>query len=82
MNDFIKFMLSDSEILSVYGEIDKHNKFPANHGMKHIYGVLDISNKISVKDYGKPKIFFSSLLLFWYREKSNDFSEIWKKILD
>ena len=27
---------------------------------KNIY----ISNKISVKDYGKPKILFSSLLLF------------------
>ena len=37
---------------------------------------IDISNKISVKDYGKPKIFFSSLLLFLYREKSNDFIEI------
>ena len=44
---------------------------------KNVY----ISNKFSVKDYGKPKILFSSLLLF-YREKSNDFSEIWKKILD
>ena len=38
---------------------------------KNVY----ISNKFSVKDYGKPKILFSSLLLF-YREKSNDFSEI------
>jgi len=38
---------------------------------------IDISNKISVKDYGKPKIFFSSLLLFWYREKIK--SEIEKR---
>lgn len=36
---------------------------------------IDISNKISVKDYGKPKNIFSSLLLFFYREKFNDFSE-------
>ena len=53
-------------------------------GMKSSKNVY-ISNKISVKDYGKPKILFSSLLLF-YREKFNDFlnhfSEIWKKILD
>ena len=35
---------------------------------------VDITNKTSVKDYGKPKILFSSLLLF-YREKFNDFSE-------
>ena len=40
--------------------------------------LIDISNKISVKDYGKPKYKISSLLLF-YREKFNDFSE--KKIL-
>lgn len=35
---------------------------------------IDIINKISVKDYEKSKILFSSLLLF-YREKFNDFSE-------
>lgn len=33
---------------------------------------IDISNKFSVKDYGKPNFIFSSLLLF-YREKFNDF---------
>ena len=43
-------------------------------GMKSSKNVY-ISNKFSVKDYGKPKILISSLLLF-YREKSNDFSEI------
>jgi len=47
MNDFINFMLCDDKILSVYGEIDKHNKFPANHGIKHILGVIDLSNKIA-----------------------------------
>ena len=35
---------------------------------------IDITNKISVKDYGKPKILFSSLLLF-YREKLKNESE-------
>ena len=34
---------------------------------------IDISNKFSVKDYGKPKIIFSSLLLIFYREKFNGF---------
>ena len=33
---------------------------------------IGISNKFSVKDYGKPNFIFSSLLLF-YREKFNDF---------
>jgi len=33
---------------------------------------IDISNKFSIKDYGKPNFIFSSLLLF-YREKFNDF---------
>ena len=46
MNDFINYMLNDKEILSVYEDIDKHNKFPANHGMKHILGVVELSNKI------------------------------------
>ena len=37
--------------------------------------LIDISNKISVKDYGKPKYKISSLLLFLHRKKVYDFSE-------
>ena len=40
---------------------------------KKLSKTIDISNKFSVKDYGKPKILFSSLLLIFYREKFNGF---------
>ena len=39
---------------------------------KKFLKTIDISNKFSVKDYGKTNFIFSSLLLF-YREKFNDF---------
>ena len=45
MNDFIEFMLNDEEIVSVYRKIDNHNKFPSNHGMKHIFGVIELSKR-------------------------------------
>ena len=43
--DFIANMLSDEEILSKYKQIDKDNKYPSSHGMKHIFGVLDIADR-------------------------------------
>lgn len=36
---------------------------------------VDISNKITVKDYGNPKYKISSLLFFLHRKKVYDFSE-------
>lgn len=47
MENFIKMMLSDDKIVSIYQEIDKLNQFPANHGMKHILNVIGLSEKIS-----------------------------------
>ncbi|MBQ8424872.1 MAG: HD domain-containing protein [Clostridia bacterium] len=46
MREFINFLLNDYEVVNVYEKIDKHNKFPSNHGMKHILGVVELSNKI------------------------------------
>ena len=50
-------MLKNSIIMSNWGKVGEEIK-----------KTIDISNKFSVKDYGKPNFIFSSLLLF-YREK-------------
>jgi HD superfamily phosphodiesterase len=43
--DFIQSMLTDKKIISLYSEIDKVNNTPSNHGMKHIYGVVKLSDE-------------------------------------
>jgi len=47
MVDFVNFMLNDEAILGEYAKIDSVNPYPSNHGMKHIYGVLNLVDKIS-----------------------------------
>ena len=46
-NDIIKQMMNDPAIVDKYKAIDKVNPYPFSHGMKHIYDVLDLTDKIS-----------------------------------
>jgi phosphoribosylaminoimidazole-succinocarboxamide synthase len=43
--DFIEFMLNDKTVVGEYEKIDAVNPYPSNHGMKHIYGVLDLIDR-------------------------------------
>jgi len=43
--DLIQEMLHDEKITSQYEAIDKVNTAPANHGMKHIHGVVELADK-------------------------------------
>lgn len=45
--NFIKQILEDDEIISRYKFIDSTNSLPANHGIKHVYGVLNLSDQFS-----------------------------------
>ena len=40
--NLIEFMLNDPAVVGEYQKIDAVNPYPSNHGMKHIYGVLDL----------------------------------------
>ncbi len=44
--DFINQMLNDDEVISKYKSIDETNHTPSSHGMKHIYGVLDLAERL------------------------------------
>ena len=44
--DFAKELLTDEEILSKYKSIDDDNHTPSSHGMKHIYGVVALADRL------------------------------------
>lgn len=71
--DFVEQMLNDDEILSKYKAIDQDNHFPANHGMKHVFGVLDLSEK-----FGKLfKFSERELLILKTIEVLHDIGQFW-----
>ena len=43
--DLIEFMLNDKTVVGEYEKIDAVNPYPSNHGMKHIYGFLDLIDR-------------------------------------
>lgn len=43
--DLIDFMLHDKTVVGEYEKIDAVNPYPSNHGMKHIYGFLDLIDR-------------------------------------
>lgn len=43
--DLIEFMLNDKTVVGEYEKIDAVNPYPSNHGMKHIFGVLDLIDR-------------------------------------
>ena len=47
MENLLNQILADEEILNKYQEIDKVNPYPFSHGIKHIYNVLALVDKIA-----------------------------------
>lgn len=45
--NLIEYMLNDDTVVGEYNKIDAVNPYPSNHGMKHIYGVLDLIDRSS-----------------------------------
>ena len=43
--DLIDVMLHDKAVVGEYEKIDAVNPYPSNHGMKHIYGFLDLIDR-------------------------------------
>lgn len=44
--DFISEMLADEEVVGKYKSIDATNYTPSSHGMKHIYGVIALADRL------------------------------------
>ncbi len=42
--DFVSKLLTESVIVDNYAKIDSSNTLPANHGMKHIFGILKLTD--------------------------------------
>lgn len=46
MEKFTEELLKDELVLSIYGEIDKVNKFSSSHGIKHIKNTIGLAEQI------------------------------------
>ncbi|MCT4611743.1 MAG: HD domain-containing protein [Clostridia bacterium] len=59
-------VLNDSKIIRIYGEIDKTNPYPFNHGLKHINNVLENVNRmvemIEISDIDKRDLLIATVL--------------------
>ena len=44
--DFIKEMLADEEVVGKYRSIDETNHTPSSHGLRHIYGVVELADNL------------------------------------
>lgn len=47
MNEITKKILEDEQVKSKYEQIDKVNPYPFSHGLKHIYSVIELADRIA-----------------------------------